>query len=492
MTIVGGNRVTQWNDKSGNLYKLTTTNSSTAPTIVTTINNPIGYDIYFNAAVPGAPFLRNSSFSINVPSLTVFIVYWIAQSQTYFGRIATAGTTSDYNATDLSGFTFYTASGNSPTNYIYAKSTNIQGEVTSGTSRQAYHIAALPMTTSPTVSLTSFMDGATTNVINSTNSTYTFNFTQFSIGASIQGSNAFNGNINEVILYTTQLSAQDRQRVEGYLSWKWGLQRSTIPIAHPFYRFPSATTTPFSPGFLTGLSTWYDATALTGANGSAVTTWNDKSSIGNNLSGGTSPTLVTSGLNGLNVVRFASNSSQYLVMSNPNSLPLGTSSASYFAITRTSNSTATQQVFMYGSTPNTSGQNVDFGFLSNNATSDIYTTGTILDGNANNNTFVLISNVMTGTSANVGWVNGTSFSTTNNASLSTKNIGATGTVAGFVGAGRLVSNIQYFLSGDIAEILIYSGALTGTQRQQVEGYLAWKWGLQTLLPTTHPYYRVQI
>jgi hypothetical protein len=33
--------------------------------------------------------------------------------------------------------------------------------------------------------------------------------------------------------------------------------------------------------------------------------------------------------------------------------------------------------------------------------------------------------------------------------------------------------------------------LTTTQRQQVEGYLAWKWGLQTALPTTHPYYKVR-
>jgi hypothetical protein len=32
--------------------------------------------------------------------------------------------------------------------------------------------------------------------------------------------------------------------------------------------------------------------------------------------------------------------------------------------------------------------------------------------------------------------------------------------------------------------------LTTTQRQQVEGYLAWKWGLNASLPTTHPYYKV--
>ena len=37
------------------------------------------------------------------------------------------------------------------------------------------------------------------------------------------------------------------------------------------------------------------------------------------------------------------------------------------------------------------------------------------------------------------------------------------------------------------EIIHYNVALTTPQRQAVEGYLAWKWGLT--LPTTHPYYR---
>jgi len=42
-------------------------------------------------------------------------------------------------------------------------------------------------------------------------------------------------------------------------------------------------------------------------------------------------------------------------------------------------------------------------------------------------------------------------------------------------------------AGSIAEIIAYDSPLTPAQRQQVEGYLAWKWGLQTALPATHPY-----
>jgi hypothetical protein len=41
--------------------------------------------------------------------------------------------------------------------------------------------------------------------------------------------------------------------------------------------------------------------------------------------------------------------------------------------------------------------------------------------------------------------------------------------------------------GDLAEVITFTTALTTTQRQQVEGYLAWKWGLQSTLPAGHPY-----
>ena len=47
---------------------------------------------------------------------------------------------------------------------------------------------------------------------------------------------------------------------------------------------------------------------------------------------------------------------------------------------------------------------------------------------------------------------------------------------------------QYIWSGYFGEILVYQSALTTTERQQVEGYLASKWGLQTtpILPTSIP------
>jgi hypothetical protein len=56
-----------------------------------------------------------------------------------------------------------------------------------------------------------------------------------------------------------------------------------------------------------------------------------------------------------------------------------------------------------------------------------------------------------------------------------------------VGSATDYTDTPSYLTGRISEILVYSGTLTDTQIAQTEGYLAWKWGMQSLLPTAHPY-----
>jgi len=52
-----------------------------------------------------------------------------------------------------------------------------------------------------------------------------------------------------------------------------------------------------------------------------------------------------------------------------------------------------------------------------------------------------------------------------------------------------IFNDQYgsFFTGNIAEILFFDSVLTTSNREIIEGYLAWKWGLVSNLPATHPY-----
>lgn len=49
------------------------------------------------------------------------------------------------------------------------------------------------------------------------------------------------------------------------------------------------------------------------------------------------------------------------------------------------------------------------------------------------------------------------------------------------------SNDTFYLDGAIAEIIITTGAEDVNQRQIIEGYLAWRWGLEASLPAGHPY-----
>jgi hypothetical protein len=45
-------------------------------------------------------------------------------------------------------------------------------------------------------------------------------------------------------------------------------------------------------------------------------------------------------------------------------------------------------------------------------------------------------------------------------------------------------------TSQFGEFMIFNKALSALERQQIEGYLAWKWGLQANLPATHAYSKV--
>lgn len=52
--------------------------------------------------------------------------------------------------------------------------------------------------------------------------------------------------------------------------------------------------------------------------------------------------------------------------------------------------------------------------------------------------------------------------------------------------GTLSSNFQNW-TGDIAELIVVDSYVTTAVAESLEGYIAWKWGVQSLLPSDHPY-----
>lgn len=98
------------------------------------------------------------------------------------------------------------------------------------------------------------------------------------------------------------------------------------------------------------------------------------------------------------------------------------------------------------------------------------------------NTNYIIANYWSPSSTQVN-IDGTSYAASANAPASltansTLLIGSTTTSS---------TTLTEFWSGTISEVLIYNATLNSAQRQQVEGYLAWKWGLVSNLPSNHPF-----
>lgn len=69
----------------------------------------------------------------------------------------------------------------------------------------------------------------------------------------------------------------------------------------------------------------------------------------------------------------------------------------------------------------------------------------------------------------------------------TGNTGPLGTSGIRIGADLVTVPGSNNWDGQIGEIVIVSGDLTVANRQKLEGYLAWKWGLEANLPSNHPY-----
>lgn len=71
--------------------------------------------------------------------------------------------------------------------------------------------------------------------------------------------------------------------------------------------------------------------------------------------------------------------------------------------------------------------------------------------------------------------------TAGSATINTVNFGDTPRID----IGLRPGSISY--KGHVFEVLLYNSALAQAARQRVEGYLAWKWGMQAQLPSNHPW-----
>jgi hypothetical protein len=302
--------------------------------------------------------------------------------------------------------------------------------------------------------------------VSSNASTYSTSSLTYSINIHNQNGYRVSLDVFEILFYTRDLTASERQQVEGYLAWKWGI-RVTRPDILP-------TT-------ITGCQLWLDGndpagTGIQPANGASVSTWVDKSGNGRNaVNQATAATFGSNFLNSRGVLQFVG-TQNYLVTypSFPNT------AYTIFSVQRVTNNTDFRRM-IHGSASG------NFNLFVGASAGNVATftgNGTAWNDTASNtpaltnlNTWRIVT-VEVDVSALTPFVNGTSQTSKN------------GTTAAFsdLRIGMQPGSIQPWI-GQNAEIILYNSALTGDQRQQVETYLGNKWGItiSPIFPATHPY-----
>ena len=487
-----GANITGWNDKA-NLYTGTATNSPQYN------SNPINRlpTIRFDGA--SSRYVLISANNYNYSTMTYFMVIrWISGSGGFMG-------------TDTPGNYGRALAVSSPNTQLLL----YNQFYTTSVALTAGQPCILSAYFNGTADFTVILNGVKTlfSVAQATGNTNTNGFNIGVFNPTNGGNHSFD--MGEGLVYNSILTDTQREQVEGYLAWKWGIQTSLL-TTHPYYTnspiyiFPisvtKATTQIWSPLKVAGCQLWLDAAdrnsmTLSGQN---ITQWQDKSQSLAFTSSPTSPTLTTAAFNGQNCINFNLASSTYLLNT---TFSYNIQNRTIFFVFQASESdTGNTGILSFSS----SGQS-DF----NSSNTMIIATGFPIGGVGGNygpiyidafnvtiqlaptnlrapfgiyceqnvsNSGTLFVNGNQPTLYNLGTATavGTSYATPNL-------VASTGLIIGARFQAFLGSTPNAFCSMNLAEVICFSPSLSQTQRQQVEGYLAWKWGLRGSLPGGHPY-----
>jgi hypothetical protein len=248
-----------------------------------------------------------------------------------------------------------------------------------------------------------------------------------------------------------------------------------------------------------GLTNWYDAsdpngTGISPSNGDTISTWVDKSPNGNNMiAQSTIGSYATNNKNGLGTITF--NNSWYI---SEEKTSIDLSSSDVYVVLKLNNlDTAVDVLSIVGDyVPNTDPYFNSLVYSENNVENEnLYKKKWINGSNGYNRTtlptysetsnsitdFIIIQWSIANNNLYI-YRNGVQIinDTTNQYTLNNLNL--------FIGRRNYYDN-QLF-KGSIAEVVVFNNQLVTANRQKVEGYLAWKWGLEARLPTDHPYYNI--
>uniref|UniRef100_A0A6C0IB56 Uncharacterized protein n=1 Tax=viral metagenome TaxID=1070528 RepID=A0A6C0IB56_9ZZZZ len=457
-TLSNTSNVVQWNDKSANSNNFQRVQGT--PTLISPIQG-----VFFSSTRTDLmrSFSSNISYTANITNLFVVAMYSNPGNYAY---IINFGCNTDVSLRYNGG------AGANPNDFYFNYTLSQQIFNVNGTFTNGF---------TPS--------GNTINIYNIFSGVYGPSAGGTSSPSFIQLSSAFNGRylngfINEVLMYSNALTANQRTQVEGYLAWKWGLN-SNLPVSHyqknsntTGIAAPIPTTAPgfvpssFLPSVYSNLALWLDAadaTTIQYSSGANISNWRDKSGNGRNAIQAISIQQPIYTNKGVNFIR-ANNTNlvttytaqpiiEYLFIVINYTNPGGNAEN----IIR-GNGVQSRQIFLNSST------NCILGVESLTS----YTSATL-----SQNQIILLETIYNSNTSNAQ-IN------VNGSIIATANTGIVGSNPFNTGAGN--TTIGYntnSMDSTVYEVIVYSNVLTSQQRQNVEGYLAWKWGLTPSLPSTH-------
>jgi hypothetical protein len=219
--------LTSWQDKSGNGRNVTLTGNPVFQTGVVNGLAAVNFTSATNNAMYGTTLIAPGTF---IGALNVFVVYRYLSSQPSGSMVLEragppisdgVGLLSCYNVAVLVADNASVQNFGYPNIYRNTVSmfNQLVSQQSSSNSFYAQYLNATQQTT-------------TDNNNPLTNFTPSDTKTNFNIGSSRNG-NLFSGYYCELVVFNVALSTSDRQLMEGYLAWKWGIQ-AKLPEAHPY------------------------------------------------------------------------------------------------------------------------------------------------------------------------------------------------------------------------------------------------------------------
>lgn len=302
------------------------------------------------------------------------------------------------------------------------------------------------------------------------------------LGRGQASNDAFLGHICEIIAYAgVPFSTNERQMVEGYLAHKWGVA-SVLPSTHLFRNHPPFQRPIIPPDILTpDCEYWFDGAdpRVVASSGTALVTLSNKGgTVGSNLtpSSGTVTTGLVARQNGSNVIGMNSGVGAFTA-----AFPTQARTR-LFALRPTVNTTTTNVTFLsQGSGTTLPGPDIILIDMTN-AARPTERTGTgagsirmARTGPANQSNIFGIWTVK----------NSAVTSASNRFALNGTELGAG--VTNSIAANYITTSASTTVGSnlDLGEIISMNAELDEVPTRILEGYLAWKWGMQSSLPASH-------